>query len=149
MKRNKIKKFLKKAVCTVLLCTVCAMFTGCWDKRELNELAIVLGVAIDKSEEGKISLIAQIARNSNKQGGNVGGDAMGDFSNIAYEGKDVFETLRRMTTVSSRQMYNSHNQLVLFEKEIAEEGMYDYIDFFARDNEFRYTMWLVISEGKA
>ncbi len=144
-----IVKYIKIVISVLLVFSCSVMFTGCWDKRELNELAIVLGVAVDRGTDGKILLTAQIAKSSSNQGGTTGGDNAGDYSNIAYEGEFVLDTLRRMTTMSSRQMYNSHNQLILIEKELAKDGVYDYIDFFARDNEFRYTMWLVIADGKA
>jgi spore germination protein KC len=39
------------------------MLTGCWSGHELDELAIVMGVAFDKDEqEGAVEMTAQIVK---------------------------------------------------------------------------------------
>lgn len=128
--------------------TVSLTFTGCWDNRELNELAIVLGIALDKTEDGKLNVTAQVARCNSDQNSS-GGDSMGAYSNLVYEDSDFFEIIRKMTTISNRQLYNSHTEVVLFGSDVAKSGLRDYIDYLVRDNEFRYTMWVAVAEGKA
>ncbi|MBE7064308.1 MAG: Ger(x)C family spore germination protein [Ruminococcaceae bacterium] len=139
---------LKKLVVVLLLITVMVSFTGCWDNRELNELAIVMGIALDKTDSGELKVTAQVARCNSEQNSS-GGDSMGAYSNLVYEDSDLFEIIRKMTTISNRQLYNSHTEVVLFSSDVAKGGVRDYIDYLVRDNEFRYTMWLAVAEGKA
>ena len=40
------------------------LLTGCWDRAELPEKGFVMGVAIDETEGGKISLTTQIYKPS-------------------------------------------------------------------------------------
>ena len=145
-------RFLKRITAVVLLLTVSATFTGCWDNRELNELAIVMGIALDKADNGNLNVTAQVARCNSEQsssGGGMRGSSMGSYSNLVYEDSDFFEIIRKMTTISNRQLYNSHTEVVLFGSDVAESGVRDYVDYLVRDNEFRYTMWLAVAEGKA
>ena len=47
-------------------------FTGCWDRKELNEVGIVMALGIDKDcKDGMIHLTSQVVRPSElkKQGG--------------------------------------------------------------------------------
>lgn len=141
-------KVLKKLIIIVLLITVSLTFTGCWDNRELNELAIVMGIALDKTDDGMLKVTAQVARCNSEQNSSDG-DSMGAYSNLIYEDSDFFEIIRKMTTISNRQLYNSHTEVVLFGSDVAKSGLRDYIDYLVRDNEFRYTMWVAVAEGKA
>ena len=138
----------KKFVSVLLLLTVMVSFTGCWDNRELNELAIVMGIALDKTDDGKLKVTAQVARCNSEQNGS-GGSSMGEYSNLVYEDSDLFEIIRKMTTISNRQLYNSHTEVVLFSSDVAKDGVRDYVDYLVRDNEFLYTMWLAVADGKA
>lgn len=145
-------RYLKRITAVVLLLTISATFTGCWDNRELNELAIVMGIALDKTDNGNLKVTAQVARcnsEQNSSGGGMGGSSMGMYSNLVYEDSDLFEIIRKMTTISNRQLYNSHTEVVLFGSDVAEVGIGDYVDYLVRDNEFRYTMWLAVADGKA
>ncbi|WP_255600847.1 hypothetical protein [Lysinibacillus sp. K60] len=42
---------IKHKVSFILLLSVLLLLGGCWNKRELNELAIVTAVGVDKSDE--------------------------------------------------------------------------------------------------
>ena len=141
-------RMLKNVIATLLLITVTISVTGCWDNRELNELAIVMGIALDKTDSGGLKVTAQVARCNSEQNGS-GGDSMGAYSNLVYEDSDLFEIIRKMTTISNRQLYNSHTEVVLFSSDVAKDGVRDYVDYLVRDNEFRYTMWLAVAKEKA
>lgn len=141
-------RILKKTTALIMVVVICMSITACWDNRELNELAIVMGLALDKNDDGNLNVTAQVARCNSEQSG-AGGSSMGEYSNLVYEDSDLFEIIRKMTTISNRQLYNSHTQVVLFGSDAAKDGIRDYIDYLVRDNEFRYTMWVAVSEGKA
>lgn len=140
---------IKIIICILLI----ASLSGCWNRRELDTLAIVMGIGLDKAEEpGKIKVTAQIVKPSEmkSQKKDAGGGGSSEaFWNLENTGDTVFGTLRDMTNKSSRKLFFPHNQVLIFSRNIAEEGVRKYIDFFMRDPETRVNVWLLVSEGSA
>lgn len=167
---------IKVKLTSLLLCIVCLsmLATGCSTgnaKRELNSLAIVLGIAIDFPEgedeshyenfgkDGeKLLLTSQVVRNiaisqnssaSESAGSGAEGDLSKPYWNVQCVGSNLLETLRSAIHVSNRKLYIAQNQVIILNKEVAEKGVLKYIDYFFRDHESRYDVSLVVSEGKA
>ncbi|MCG8484232.1 MAG: Ger(x)C family spore germination protein, partial [Clostridia bacterium] len=46
-------------------------------------------------------------------------------------------------------LYFSHSKLILFNSELAKEGIQDYLDMFFRNTQPRPNTWIVICEGEA
>lgn len=147
----------KRIVCAVLAAVLWMPLGGCWDKRELSELAVVMGIALDAAdgengENGEaVAVCAQIANPvSGGSGKESGGAAVQTYTNFSGSGSSVFEVLRGMTHKSSRRLYNSHNQVILFGRALAEtQRMGEVLDFFLRDNEIRYNILIAVVDGKA
>ncbi len=143
--KNRIIILLNIVICILLIVTL----TGCWNRRELDTLAVVLGVGVDKlMKSGKVQITAQVVKPAEikTQSGEVRTEA---FWNVIGTGDTIFGTLRDMTNKSSRKLFFPHNQLLIFSKSIAEEGIQKYIDFFVRDPECRMNVWVLISQGMA
>lgn len=144
--KNQVGIILKAAICILLMMSL----SGCWNSRELDNLAIVMGVGVDKPKEsGKVQITAQIVKPGeiSSSGGEGGGaDA---FWNIEDTGETVFSTIRDLTSKSSRKLFFPHNQVLIFGRSIAEEGVHEYVDFFARDPEARVNVRVLVSQGTA
>lgn len=146
--KNCAHKLLIIAMCILLVMSL----SGCWNRRELDTLGIVMGVGVDKPmEPGKVQVTAQIVKAGeiklhNKEGGGGGTQA---FWNVSATGNTVFGTLRSITNKSSRKLFFPHNQVLIFGKSIAEDGIQKYIDFFVRDPETRVNVQVLISEDSA
>ena len=52
----------RKGILVALLIMLSFTGTGCWNRRELTTMAIVLAVGIDKAEDDQIRLTVQIAK---------------------------------------------------------------------------------------
>ncbi|MGE4353448.1 MAG: Ger(x)C family spore germination protein [Oscillospiraceae bacterium] len=146
---HRIDKLIKTAVCLFLIVSL----SGCWNNRELDTLGIVMGVGLDKpAEGGRIKITAQLVNpnnsSSSKNGGGSGSDSS-PFWNVEATGDTVFSAVRDLTDISSRRLFFPHNQVLVFGKSLAENGVRDYIDFFARDPETRPNVLILISEGTA
>lgn len=138
----------------ILICIFMILSTtGCWNRRELDTLGIVMGIGIDKTKEpGKVQLTAQIVKPGEikapkKEGGGSGSDKA--YWNIKSTGDTVFSAVRGFTHESSRKLFFPHNQVMIFSRDIAEEGVQKYVDFFVRDPEIRFTVWVLVSKGTA
>lgn len=133
-----------KRLLALFFCMI--IISGCWDRRELNEIAIVVGLGIDRIEDD-VLLSLQIVNP-----GNVATQSQGNIDSapvITYtqRGKTVFEAIRKVTRVSPRKLYFSHLRIVVFSEQAAKQGIAPLLDFLARDHELRTDFYIVISRN--
>ncbi len=137
----------------MILIPLLIVLNGCWDRRELDTLAIVSGLAIDKADEpGKIQITAQIIKPGEMKVPQAGGGGGGEkpYWNITATGETVSETMREFTHESNRKLYLPHNETLIFSQDIAKEGIKKYVDFFVREPEStRGLTKVLVSKGKA
>ena len=124
------------------------LISGCWNKRELNELAIVSALAIDKNEEGNYVGTFQVINPGYIAGGLQGGSGgQGPpISVYTSTGNNVIEMDRHASAKISRDLYYAHTDLLVISEELAkEEGITTIFDAIKRSNEFRTTSRVVIA----
>jgi spore germination protein KC len=134
---------IKKIVVVVMAFFQIIVLSGCWDSREIDTLAITICVGIDKNKDGYI--VTQQILNP----GNIISKEGKNFSPVIIysdTGKDIFEIFRRLTTQSPRKMYVSHLKMFVFGQKVAEEGIQEIIDFFARGPEFRSDYYFIVAK---
>ena len=88
----------KKIVALLIIITLTAMLlTGCWDRKELNQLGIAMAIGLDKGDDGKIQLTSQIVRPAamEKQGG--GNEP--PYELVISSGDSIFEAIRHTVKV--------------------------------------------------
>ncbi|MGW8424164.1 Ger(x)C family spore germination protein [Peribacillus simplex] len=138
----------KKLILFLML--ISTTFTsGCWDKTELNEMAIVSAMGLDRNKEGKLVGTFQIINPSNVAGALQGGGGTNPpISIYRATGDNVLELDSIASTKISRDMYFAHANLIVIGEELAkEEGLNDIFDAFERSPEFRSTTRIVIARG--
>jgi spore germination protein KC len=135
----KINKVI--GVITMLVCS-CIIIAGCWNYREVEQLAIASGVAVDTNADGTAHITIEVV--------NIGGG-----SDVAYEPKYIesdgitfFEAARKAITKEGKKIYWSHCKVVILSEIIAKEEVSKYLDFLYRDAEIREDIWLLISKEK-
>lgn len=138
----------------IILCFFIAIsFTGCWSAKELNTLAIVMGIGIDKEKEGdEIKMTIQVPKVAEtKTGGkdSSGGSGSETHINLHNTGSTISYAMKGFNSMLSRRLFLSDNQVVIFGKSIAEEGLQKYIDFLMRNRETRILVKVFVSEGDA
>lgn len=126
--------------------------TGCWSAHELNRLAIVMGVGIDKSAgSDKMQMTVQIAKvsaikSSGERGAGISPKA---FINLTNTGATIFDAVKGYSRMASRRLFFSHNQVIIFGNAAAGGGIEKYIDFFLRNRETRLLVWVLVSKTSA
>lgn len=60
---------IRKRVLAVIMLLSIIVLPGCWDKRELTDLAIISAIGIDRTNEGNYVLHFQIINPGNVAGG--------------------------------------------------------------------------------
>ncbi|MFF3923451.1 Ger(x)C family spore germination protein [Paenibacillus lactis] len=137
---------MKRILALILLHIVVTLpLSGCWNRRELNELAIAVAAGVDWVDD-RYRLTVQVAIpgqvTSKKSGG-----PQAPATLYTAEGDTIFEASRRMTQVSPRKIYFSHLRMFLMDEAMAREGIAKVLDLLSRDHEFRPDFYLVITRG--
>ncbi|MEG6614890.1 Ger(x)C family spore germination protein [Peptococcaceae bacterium 1198_IL3148] len=143
-------------LCAGLIVLMMLTQTACWDKVEVEQLAIVLAIALDKGEDGNIEVIVQTINptgltgggGGGMGGGGGGGDGPAAYRNFADQGKTIFEAVRGMSSSIPRELYFSHNQVIIISEQLAREGVVDLMDFFDRNPQIRRNNWVIISSAQ-
>lgn len=123
--------------------SVLLLLGGCWNKRELNELAIVTAVGVDKSDE-QFEISVQIVNPSQVASNKASGIQVPVFTYHA-KGKSLFDAIRKLTALTPRKPYYAHAQIIIIGEEMAEEGMNSILDLFQRDPEGRSDFNFIVS----
>lgn len=132
-------------IISVLFCFL-FILTGCWNRNELNDMAITVALGIDQSGD-QYSISAQIVNPSEIAAKAAGGKGA-PVVTYTERGDTVFEALRKMIKKSPRKIYHSHVRLVVFGEEFArEEGIGKALDFLSRDHEMRTDFALLVAKG--
>lgn len=133
-------------VIAALLLVGLAVLPGCWSKKELNELAVVMALGIDLDREG-YAVSAQVMNSS--EVGSQQRSSMGSSPAITYKtvGKTVPDALQRMLEVTPRMLYLSHVRVLVFGEEMARKGVSDALDFISRNRQLRTDFYLLVAKG--
>ncbi|HYK74741.1 MAG TPA: Ger(x)C family spore germination protein [Pseudoneobacillus sp.] len=127
---------------------VTLLLSGCWDKVELNEIAIVSGITIEKGENARYRVTVS-AINSAEQSKT---SMMGNTPSVNYslEGDTVSELTQKMNVGVSRKLIYSHTRVLVIDEAVAREGLLEFLDFLERSGEFRNDFNILIArEGEA
>lgn len=135
---------MRKLSMIIILIFVTVLLSGCWSRKELNDLAIVTALAVDKAEEGYL-VTAQIINP-----GEIAGKTQTTrvaVSTYRTTGRSVFEAIRKLTTEAPRKLYLAHIRMVIFGEELAKEGITKVLDFLSRDHEIRTDFYIAVAKG--
>lgn len=130
------------------------MLNGCWDRTEVDELAIVAGLGVDRVPgSNAISLTAQVVNPSAMSKGNSGGgDSSGKekaYTILTSQGKSMFEAVCNFAKVSSRRIYFAHDAVIVLGKDFASSDISDVMDYMVRDRQFRGNAWMLVADKTA
>lgn len=124
------------------------LLSGCWGSRELEDIAIVLGIAIGREDDGRLCAVSQIIIPSNVGiGESGGGDSSDAYTNYYTSSEHLGNCLQDISRRCGKDVYLSHDLIILFDKTVAAEGIYNYLDYFMRDNELRINVSVLVADG--
>ena len=120
------------------------LLTGCWNYRELNQLAISTGIAVDKTETGEYEVSVLISNAKKSQVSSKEGESQ----TIVYSdtGHTISEAIRNINLQLSKDIYIGHLTVIVINEEIAKEGMYPILDYFLRDPESVKRFFIIIAK---
>jgi spore germination protein KC len=139
-------KRLRAIYLIIIILANTMLCSGCWNYREIENLAIVAGMAIDRDELDKRYILTVEIASPNQE------EKTGGSKSEVYEtrGTTMFEAVRNLIVEIGRKAYWSHSKVIIISKAIAEgPGIASVLDFVYRDSETRRDVLVVISEESA
>ena len=111
-----MKMKVKGAILTVLLVVMGALLSGCWNQRELNKIAIVMAMGVDKVEQTdnyrvSFQVVNPGAVASGQTGGGAGAGEM-PVTVFTSTGRTLLEAIRKSSQRVPRELFFSHMQLL-------------------------------------
>ena len=139
-------------VAAALVVLAAFLLTGCWDRIEINDRAIVLGMAIDRDERGQFLVTLSVADPARfPRPGQQGGSQVGQkpVNYVQGQGRTLADALSLIQEVEPRRFFYSHLKSVLIGEEAARRGIGPLLDFLARDAQPRLELLVAVTPGKA
>lgn len=115
------------------------LLSGCWNYQELNEYAIVTGMAIDKNDD-KYEVSFLIAN------GNKSEDQTAKTSLLSGEGVTIYNAIKDISLASPKELYISHLSVVIMSEDIAKDGISNLLDYLLREPQSHQNFYLLISK---
>jgi spore germination protein KC len=148
----------QKIATLALVCVMLAVSTGCWDRKEIDDLNVVTLIGFDRivvNGEPRILATACILKSSvtgaatglPSTGG--GGTSSAITQTVSVEGKTIADAARNFFMRTARQIYLGHILGVIIGEDLAREGIEEVIEAGSRNPLLRYRTQLVVCDGTA
>ena len=160
-------KHIRKLI--IVLTTIVPLLTGCWSSKEIEELSIYAGVAIDaarpteqeqkfvekgsksfqKKDEITITLQVVPVKSFGSKTKTDSGQAR-QFNNVTLSGNSVLELMRQYSIWRDRPVIGHHLKIIVISNDALKKYKIGQLtDFVLRDNDIRPSALLFLSEGDA
>ena len=123
-------------------------FSNSYISRNLSNLAYVFSLGIDKGENANFKITAQFTKNSAISKGNSSDDSS-NFVLTSCEADSIFNGINLINSYIGREVNLAHCSVVVFSKEIAEQGISEEIYSLINNEEIRPDANLVVSNCSA
>jgi spore germination protein KC len=129
-------------------------FSGCWDRREVESLALVQALGLDPGPGGKgVTITTMIAIPAKLKGGG-GGESGGGGSEtgvfvLSTDAPTIYEGFNLINTTVNREVTLLQNTTLIISDDLARKGIRKWIDSLIRYREMRRTVAIFICQGKA
>ncbi|SDW22939.1 Ger(x)C family spore germination protein [Paenibacillus sp. CF384] len=135
--------------CLLLPCLFAFLLTGCWDREEVNNMALIISAGIDKEKNGMVSLTFQVFIPNPSSTGGAAEGGQGRLYTATNTGKTVPDALAELQAQLPRRFSWSHAKAYFFGEALARDGLQDEMDFLVRDIQPREQANLFICKGTA
>lgn len=154
----------------MLLLAVVLLVTqaGCWSSKEIEDLSIYTGLAMDKGElspveksleeaggsyEKRNTLTATLQFVPKKSFGSAnqqGGEKSPMYINVSETGDSIFEIFRQFSIRLDRPIIGHHLKVIVISSALAQSQDFRMLmDFMLRDNDIRPSALIFLSKSKA
>lgn len=134
---------LMKKVKIILLLPVLIIstlgLTGCWDSREIDNLAIVAGLAIDKGTYYRYRMSVELINIES------GKETKISTKIVTIEANTMFDAARDMISIVGKRLYWGHAKIFIVSQKVADMGITNVIDWYTRNAETRGDIQILVA----
>lgn len=136
-----VMEWLTIALACMLCVALVFFFSGCWDARDIDNTGFVMGMGVDESDDGRITVWVQMALPSSAP------EAEGGFPSWlgSATGSTIMEAMSVLKAKSAKTLFRGHVRVLVIGETIARGDLRPILDFMARDSQFRYNSWVVVT----
>lgn len=147
-----MQKLKKSLSLLLLIALISPLLIGCYDRLELEGIAFVVAVGIDKGPNDTLDLTARIAIPSEMSGGTTGGDSgKGSQSSkpITIRAHTFSEAVTLLNTTVERRVSLLHLTSILIGDSLSKDGLFAQLRPLLRNRELRRTVTISFTPGSA
>lgn len=128
---------------------------GCWSDHEINKLALINAMGIDRNDTGDFEVTILAIRpdalygGSRSAGGGSSSTMRSPFLVTTTTGKSLYDAMQKLSGVLAKRMNWTHMEVVVFGEKIAREGVAPAMDMLKRHDEIRPNLRVLVTKGKA
>jgi spore germination protein KC len=147
LKNRKDVTIVKLKIGILILMILCmSSLAGCWNYRELNELALAIGMGVDKVPERNEYRFSFQVVNAEEITGRRGAGRTVPVAVYSSTGNTLFEAIRDASQKVPRRINGQHVRIFIIGEELAKEGIEEVFDLMERDPEPRMTTRVFIAK---
>ncbi|MFA9557021.1 Ger(x)C family spore germination protein [Evansella sp. AB-rgal1] len=145
---------MKKLLIICLTILLIIPLIGCWDRLEINDVAIVMGTSYDKVDDKtyKAGIVLPLPGEMGGAGSSGGGGGTSGGASYyvdAAKGRNIREAIENIQKHMSRRIAVGHRRVAVFSEDLARSGLGETLDVLTRTRESRLTTQVFVSEGDA
>lgn len=127
------------ALCILWICP------GCWDLKEINQLALVDTIAVDQDEKGKFHVYFQVLNPPSIEARRSGPSKAAIYT-YEVSSPTIGRISEQTGMVMARKLYTSHMQCYVISERSARNGLQNFVNFLENDPERRTNVYTVVTE---
>ncbi|WP_199614773.1 Ger(x)C family spore germination protein [Paenibacillus alkalitolerans] len=136
---------IRKGKIVILLLIISALCAGCWDRREINDIALLMASSLDVEKDGRFRGAVQIVIPA-RQIGNTAQEARPYFVESGT-GLNVQQMVQEEQSKLSRRLFISHRRVLFIGEKLARRGLKDILDHWGRNPATRLRTFVVVVKG--
>lgn len=146
-----MRRIVRGVAMTAVIMCLGLVTSGCWNRIELNELAITSATGIDWDGHNwvisyQVLIPAAISAGVGTTGG---GTPQSPVIVYSTKGKSIREAMMHSYSESPRKLFYAHNRVVIISEEVARRGFNELLDVYFRNSGPRETVSMLVTPGKA
>lgn len=126
-----------------LILPILFLLTGCYNYRELNDLAIVSGISVSK-EDNTYKITAEVVNPKKQQ--DTSSSKEPDFVIYTSSANSMQEAFREVIKESPKKLYLAQMDILIIDEKVAKEELNTIMDFISRDPEVRSEFYVLIGK---
>lgn len=149
MKLPKISHWLTFLFISIIV----LLLSGCWDRKEVNDLGLVTAAGIDKISDKtlELSVLVYIPKSAGSQQSMDGGSGGVSAQTLVRSatGITIADAMSKLQEKLPRHIFWGHSEVFIFNDELAKMGLAKQVDFIIRYPQLRERSQIFITHQKA